>query len=220
MDGSATGGRVLLEGAVTGRTTGDRPSWIVSFQNGFALPGAPILNESGELIGIIDSPTRMYESLKDRDELRGSRVIPHAELKVPENATGTSLEDMRARGELMAPVLGEAHIVSGGFAATIARGPIVAPSDQRTEFSTGEKAFTVFVTWSPVERLRGMMSMKLFTADNRQLSQSTPKKSDLRKQDLVLVSWQVPMLRTPGVYRADVLMDSKVMWRGYIRITL
>jgi hypothetical protein len=219
LDGSPTGARVLLEGAVSGRTAGERPSWIVGFQNGFARPGAPVVNESGEVLGLIDSPTRTYESLKARDELKGQPIIPYAAIKSGESAATVSLDELRARGELMPPVLGEAHIVSGGFAAAINRGPIVAPSDQRTEFSTTEKAFTVFVTWSPQERLKGMMSMKLYSADNRSLSQSKPKKSDLRKQDLVLVSWQIPMFRTAGVYRADVVLDDKVMWRGYVRLT-
>jgi hypothetical protein len=63
-----------------------------------------------------------------------------------------------------------------------------------------------------------MMSMKLFTADNRTVLQTTPKKSDLKKQDLVLASWQISMPTTAGVYRADVMMDGKVMWRGYVRV--
>jgi hypothetical protein len=42
---------------------------------------------------------------------------------------------------------------------------------------------------------------------------------DLKKQDLVLASWPVQMLSTAGVYRADVLMGDRVMWRGYVRLT-
>jgi hypothetical protein len=38
-------------------------------------------------------------------------------------------------------------------------------------------------------------------------------------QDLVLVSWQIPMLRTAGVSRADVMLDQKVRWRGDVRLT-
>ena len=64
-----------------------------------------------------------------------------------------------------------------------------------------------------------MMSMKLFTADNRTVLQTTPTKSDLKKQDLVLASWQISMTTTAGVYRADVMMDGKVMRRGYVRVT-
>jgi len=135
----------------------------------------------------------LFESLKAQEETRGNRLIDYAEFRVPENAASVSLDEMRARGELMTPVLGEAHVLSGGFAAAISRGPTIAPTDQRTEFSTTEKGFTVFVTWSPQDRLKGMMSMKLFTADNRTVLQTTPKKSDLKKQDLVLASWQISM---------------------------
>jgi hypothetical protein len=219
MDGSPTGARVLLEGAVSGRTTGAQPAWIVTFQNGFARAGSAVLNESGEILGLVDSPTQLFESLKAQDEMRGSRLIDYAEFKVPENPTSVSLDEMRARGELMTPVLGEAHVLSGGFAVAISRGPTIAPTDQRTEFSTTEKDFTVFVTWSPQDRLKGMMSMKLFNTENHKVLQTNPKKSDLKKQDLVLASWRIPMLSTAGVYRADVMMDDKVMWRGYVRLT-
>lgn len=219
MDGSTAGARVLLDGVVTGRTGGPRPAWIVTFQTGFARAGSPVLNESGELLGIVNRPTDMFESLKAQQSMRGTALLEPALFSVANPAPAVALADLRARGELLGPVLGEAHVVSGGFAASINRGPIVAPADQRAEFATSEKGFTVFVTWSPQERLRGMMSMKLYTADNRMLSQSAPKKSDLKKQNLVLTSWQIAMLKTAGVYRADVLMDDKIMWRGYVRLT-
>lgn len=219
MDGSPTGARVLLEGAISGRAGNTGRPWIVTFQTGFARAGSPVVNESGEILGIVDSPTNVFESLKAQEDLRGTRLIDVADFKVPENGSPTSLDDLRARGELLAPVLGETHVLSGGFAASINRGPTVAPEDQRSEFSIAEKAFTVFLTWNPRERLKGMVSLKLFNADNRQLVQSPPKKADIKKQDLILMSWRFDMLRTPGVYRADVLLDDKVMWRGWVRLT-
>jgi S1-C subfamily serine protease len=219
VDGSPTGARVLLDGVISGRTGGARPAWIVTFQTGFARAGSAVINESGEILGIVDSPTNMFESLKAQEDLRGRRLIDVAEFRVPENVSARSLDDMRARGELLAPVLGEMHVMSAGFAAGINRGPPVAVEDQRSEFSTTEKTFTVFVNWNPRERLKGMASLKLYNADNRQLVQSPPKKADIKKQDLILMSWRFDMLRTPGIYRADVLMDDKVMWRGWVRVT-
>ncbi len=219
LDGSVTGARVLLDGAVSGRTAGARPAWVVGFQHGDARPGSPVVNESGELLGIIDGPTDTFELLRARRDLRGSPILPFGDIKVPDQAAAVALDDLRGRGELILPVLGDAHVVSGGFAASINRGPIVAPSDQRSEFSTMEKTVTVFVTWSPNERLRGVMTLKLFDANNRPIFQSPPKKSDLRKQNRLLTSWQLTMLRTPGVYRADVMLENRVMWRGYVRLT-
>ncbi len=174
MDGSPTGARVLLEGAISGRTGSTRPAWIVTFQTGFARAGSAVVNESGEILGIVDSPTNMFESLKAQEDLRGRRLIDLADFKVPESAPATSLDDMRTRGELLAPVLGETHVLSGGFAVGINRGPTVAPEDQRSEFSIAEKAFTVFITWNPRERLKGMVSLKLFNADNRTLARGDP----------------------------------------------
>lgn len=219
MDGSPTGARVLLDGVISGRTAGTRPAWIVAFQTGVARAGSVVVNESGEILGIVDRPPNTFESLKAQEDLRGRPLIDLAEFKVADNASAASLDDLRARGELLAPVLGEMHVSSGGFAAAINRAISVAPEDQRSEFSTTEKAFSVFVTWNPRERLKGIVSLKLFNAENRQLAQTPPKKADIKKQDLILMSWRFDMLRTPGLYRADVLIDDKVMWRGWVRLT-
>jgi hypothetical protein len=109
------------------------------------------MNESGEIVGLIDRPTGMMDLMRIHDQLRGSPIIPYGEIKPAANAAPATLDDLRARGELIAPVTGDVHNLSGGFAVGINRGPTVAPSDQRTEFSLAEKGFTLL----PQVRLLG-----------------------------------------------------------------
>ncbi len=133
--GSPAGARVLLEGAISGRTAGERSSWLVAFHNGSVRAGSPVVNGSGAPGPgrQPDSPVRVASC---GDELRGTPLVSFADMKVPESAAAVPLDKLRLRGELLLRVLGEAHVVSGGFATAISRGPTVAPTEQRREFST------------------------------------------------------------------------------------
>lgn len=221
MEGTATGGRVLMEGTITGRTIAadGPPRLVASFLTGFVRPGSPVVNDAGEFLGIVAGTPNMLDMMRLQGNLRGAPLLPFSAFRVQEHAAPIELADLRARGETLAPVTGDEHVRSGGFAVSIQRGPVVAPSDQRQEFHLSEKGFTVFVTWNPRERLRGMLSMKLYDEDNRVVAQSKPARRDLRKDDLILASWAHSMPVEPGVYRADVLMDERIMWRGYVRVT-
>jgi len=55
--------------------------------------------------------------------------------------------------------------------------------------------------------------------DNRKILESTPKKLTVAKGDLSLSSWEIPITALAGVYRADVVLDDKPIWRGFVRIT-
>jgi hypothetical protein len=220
MDGTASGGRVLMEGSIVGQTTAvdGPPRFVVSFPIGAARPGSPVVNESGEFLGVVAGTPNLMEMLRQQGSLRGVAVLPLSAFRLREGAAPVPLAALRDTGELLAPVVGDEHVRSGGFAVSIQRGPIVAPSDQREEFHVSEKGFTVFVTWNPNERLRGMLTMSLFDADNQLVAQSKPARRDFRKGDLLLTSWQQAVPPVPGRYRADVVMDDRVMWRGYVRV--
>jgi hypothetical protein len=225
MEGG-TGARVLLEGTITGRATsaGPVPRFIVTFYTGLGTPGAPVMNQFGEVIGIIGGgtapgPLGLRRLMRTQAELRGAGVIPLSAFRLNPDAAPTTLAELRTRGDVIAPAKGLEHVLSGGFATGIIKKNSVQPADQRDEFSLSEKGFTVFVTWSPLERLRGMMSLRVYDADNRVIMEGKPAKRDLRKGTLVMSSWQLPMPGAAGLYRADVFLDQTVMWRSYVRVT-
>jgi hypothetical protein len=224
MEGGASG-RVLLEGTITGRSAaGPTPGFIATFYTGLGTPGAPVVNQFGEIIGIIGGgistgPMGMRQLTRMQADLRGAPVIPLSAFRVQADAQPTSLTELKARGDVVAAPQGQEHVLSGGFATAIVKKASIQPVDQREEFSISEKGFTVFVTFSPLERLRGMMSLRMYDAENRMVMQGKPAKRDLRKGTLVMSSWQIDMPGTAGLYRADVLLDEKVMWRSYVRVT-
>ena len=82
-----------------------------------------------------------------------------------------------------------------------------------------DKAFGVFVMWSPKERLRGLMTVRLFDEENLVVFESKPAKVDFRKDQTLTSSWSLPIPAKAGIYRADVLLNTTPIWRGFLRIT-
>lgn len=222
IEGSPSAGGVLVELNVLGQRPGPQGGWLASFLNGVGTPGAPVVNEFGDLLGIVGTTpgtTRMGVPLRSGSDLKGVPIVPFTLFRLNPDAPSTPLADLRSRGELIPALAGEQNVLSGGFAREIVRANSVAPSDQRDEFSAGEKTMVVFITWDPVERLKGLATLRLFDLDNHPVMEAPPMKVSLSKGNLSLSSWQLPISSLSGAYRADVLLDSRPVWRGFFHIT-
>ncbi len=226
--GGPTGARVLVDGTIVGtRVWEGRPGIIVSFSSGVALPGAPVLDEYGSVLGIVagvsgqalGSLVRQLAQEGSGLGAQGGQVIPLSALPLQTPGEPVPITELRQRGVLMPPVAGD-HVASGGFARQIGARPSVRPMDQRDEYSVREGgAIYAFVTWDPKVRLKGAVVLRLFDEENRPLTESKPKKSDLKPGDLIFADWKVPLPSRPGVYRVDIAVDSAICWRGFFRVT-
>jgi hypothetical protein len=221
MEGSATE-RVLSELNITGQR-GRGAGWLATFITGFGTPGAPVVNEYGELVGIVGTAlpgaTRMGTAMRFLAELKGTPIVPISLFQVRDHAAAKPILEMRQRGDLIPALAREENVLSGGFAREIVRGNTVAPGDQRDEFSAQEKKVVIFVTWSPVDKLKGVTTIRLFDVENRKVAESPPKKVNVGKGGLTLSSWEIPITSLSGMYRADVTLDANPIWRGFVRIT-
>jgi hypothetical protein len=220
MDGNVSGSRVLLEGQVTGRAEGS--GLMVSFVNGAGTIGSPVVNEFGELLGLLGTTAmprpgslRLSRSIV---EFGNIPMIPIAEVTVRPNTPVSTFAEARKRGALLEPLVNETHVLSGGFATNITRSPMVQPEAQRLEFSVNEKEFFIFVTWSPRARLRGQTMFRVYDEANRLVASSDGKKINFRPNELVMSSWRIPVFKQPGTYRAELQLDGKPAWRDYVQI--
>jgi hypothetical protein len=222
IEGSPSAGGVLVDLSVIGHRAAPDAGWLATFINGAGTPGAPVVNEYGELIGVVGGSaggTRMGVLLRNRAELKGVPIVPFGLFPVQNDVASTRIADLRSRGELIAALAGDQNVLSGGFAREIARTNTVAPSDQRDEFSASEKKMVAFVTWNPVEKLKGLAVIRLFDINNRPVMETKPMKLSMRKGQLSLSSWELPISSLSGTYRADVMLDARPIWRGFVRIT-
>jgi S1-C subfamily serine protease len=226
FEAGSEGARILLEGSIVGQhstaTTGAR--LLASFSTGFATRGSPVLNDSGEIIGLIEGGP----GVGGRDMPRlvalqppavpGVPVIPIG-LIPPESKAAVSLTELVRTGVLMRPLAGERNILSAGFAHKFKnQGAGNQPIDHRYEFTRADGTLVVFVTWQPQERLRGLLTLQIYDDENRVVGQSKAKNVNLRAGNTVLTDFTMSVPSEPGVYRADVLVDGRPAWRGFFRV--
>jgi hypothetical protein len=224
MQSSTNGARVLLEGQITGIGAGvdKNAGWMASFFNGLGTSGSPVVNEYGELLGILGGPAGpVVQSIRNvaSADLGNMPVMPVSSIPPGALPAPVAIDAVRAAGHLLTPLEGDVHVVSGGFAASIDRGPTVRPQDQRVEFSPRDASIVVFVTWAPRTPLKGQTTFHVYDAGNRLIASSKPTKINFRKNDLVMSSMKLSIPQQPGVYRAELHLDGKPAWRSNVRIT-
>lgn len=227
MEAGTGGTRLLVDCAITGRagTPAGGGRLVATLSAGTGMAGAPVFSEFGELIGIVGGAlvpgvSELSDLLRYRAELRGVPIVSITAAEVPPTAAAQPFAEVWARGGVLHALEGREHVVSGGFAKGILKDSSVRPADQRDEFSSRDKDFTVFITWGPQARLKGLSTLRFYDAANRLLGETKPLKLDVRPgYPSILTSWKVGVPSSPGIYRADVLIDGTPIWRGFVRIT-
>jgi hypothetical protein len=227
LDSVEDGGRVITEAGVVGQEAS--PAGRLRLSSGFAA-GSPVLDDRGDFVGMVAGPG-VEEGLGPAAMLtayagplrvaRGSLMVLADRLPAAP-AARTSLADLAARGEFLAPLSpDQRHVVSGVFAGRVQRGgPVPLPQDQRFVFSRRDGEMSVFIQWGPQAKRDAMGRIALYDSDHRSIAKGTPLKLRLRPGEYSFTTWTLLIGRLPaGIYRVDLLLDEAPAWRGYVRIT-
>jgi hypothetical protein len=221
IEGTAAGARVLIGGSITGQAGAPgNQVLIASFGAAFGMPGAPVVDEYGDLLGIVGvglpGDSRPVDHvLAAREGVGGAPILPLAPFRVPP-APGRELATLRTSGELMPALAVAAQNVFGTFyQGTVRRGD--SPS-AGVVFSLADPSMRVVVDWSPAERIRGNAVLQVIDADNNVIGVSPGRKVNINKGSTLRSSWDVPMVKAPGFYRVDVTVDGRPYWRGFFRV--
>ena len=222
---SPEGNLTVASGEVVGVGASTATRINVAFGMNGASPGAPVLNEYGELIGLMVEPL-VEQALSSQQAMRLGQVgeipvpaaLPVAALPAPPWPAATSLATMAERGLFMPPVTLARQVLSGGFASKVPpRGQATMPEGQRLEFLTSDKTMVVFVTWAPSERIKGVCNLRFYDLDSRALGEAKPFKISVSKNQISMSVWSLPV-PAAGIYRADVVLDGAVAWRGQFQV--
>lgn len=195
-----------------------------------ASPGAPVLNEFGEVIGMVTEPppdqillTQQAIRLGQTGDLPTSIplplpiALPASALPSPPWPPVTSLAALADGGAFVPTVTLGRHVAMGGFTQKAPSKDAVVPEGQRLEFATADETMSSFVTWVPAERVRGISNFRLYDRNNKLIGEGQPHRINVRARQASMSVWTFPVPR-PGLYRADVLLDGAVAWRGYFRV--
>lgn len=231
LDVAAEGNRVIANVTIDGKNTFPFAGMRLNISAGPVekAVGSALLNEWGEAIGIV---TRGLIAGAREVNLADLRMLPRGGLAVPvslieglsDGAAGTPLNVLESKGEFLPPITAGRNIISAQLAHALdKKGGISFPSEGGDVFSKKDSAVYVYVFWEGKEKVKGLLTMRVFDLDNRLLNKAMlekPLKFSLGKGEQKTTTWQFGIGPVPpGIYRVDVWLDDAPAWRSFFRVT-
>jgi hypothetical protein len=232
LDAAAENNRVLTETFLIGTqelgAAGQRLNIADPFDR--RAVGSPLLNDYGEVIGIIGGSLlagtfpgdTVYASRNATlgAVTRGGLAIPIS-LVTESTGPSTTVGQLAATGQFMPPLSATQNVLSGALSRGLNRKadpPRVI--QEKYEFARGDQQLIVFVTWLPEEKRKGIPALHLFDLDNRLIFENAGKKKiTVNTNKLSYTAWEVDVSTiSPGIYRVDVLLDADTVWRTFFRV--
>lgn len=237
LETSSGSSRVITDSTVVGENTfpqaGERLN--LSGSPSRSAIGSPLLNEFGEVIGMVGGSlapgTDMLGSymLAGDSTNFGANGIIRDGLAVPitlipsssDHATPTTLDQLAQTGQMLPLLVSEDKVLFGELALTLEKNQgTVSPLNSRQQFSRQDQKIYVYITWAATSNFKGLASMAIFDGDNRSIGQSKPLKVNLHTGGVSGSVWNIPIASlTPGIYRVDVSLGDDIVWRRFYRIT-
>jgi len=225
--------RVISDGQIVGKESREGWGERISISNIFnrSAMGGPLLNERGEVIGLLGGalPESLVLQIM-RDTLAESSggatytitasAIPMVLVLSRSNATSSTLRTLWASGQFMAPVTAPRNVAIGMLTqGKPTRGGTPFAKEMKHEFTRQDDTATVFVALQSIETLKSTVQLRMYDADNHVVSSGEPVRITLRRGETSERSWSFsPGSLHPGVYRADVMLGDAVAWRTYLRV--
>jgi len=230
----AEGSLTLLEVSIIGKNAYPGAGERLNFSHppDRRATGGPLLNEYGEVVGVVGGSLLPGSSLGAQAHMgygwqipgvlgvvRGALAVP-IELVTLSGAQATTLSAMQTSGLLIPPVTADSFVMSASIGREMGKGGFMASITDRTDqFTRKDAKFVVLVNWEAREKKKGTTVLQFYDIDNQPQGRSKPLKVDLPRDKLRSTSWTVPTnLFKAGVYRADVMLDTEVAARIFFRI--
>jgi len=234
LDVRGDGGRVLSDGPIVGfkspATWGDRIDFSGSYET--AGIGGPLLNDRGEVIGILggalpESFVNIYALQLRSDSgviVPSQNGIAVAANLLPSSlpSMSVSLQDLWSKGVMTPPLVKSDFILfgmlmQGGKPGTKKIAP--GERDYKTTFERGDSTAAVLIHFSNTTSFKTTATLKLYDLDNHLLAASKTEKVSVSSGEYAERAWQLPLSNLPGgVYRADIEFPEGVGWRQYFKI--
>ncbi|MGH9712987.1 MAG: trypsin-like peptidase domain-containing protein [Candidatus Acidiferrales bacterium] len=237
LDVAGPGNRIIAGVSLVGQTAipgaGERLN--ISSPPSHQAIGGPLLNEFGEVIGILGGSLLpgasvlqgvhyglRLNSLSSARGYSGVMATPSNLVSVPNPDThATSLEDLLRTGQFLAPLVSSDDVIFGTLARDIRHdNGVPVAVDDKSEFSRREGQAAVFLNLSPKMKRKGTSALAVYDLDNKLIGQTGSSKIELQTGKLSFFAGHLDISNlTPGIYRLDVLISGSPLWRTFFRIT-
>lgn len=226
----AEGSRILMDESVVGNNAfpgvGERLN--VSSPVGAVAAGAPLINEYGEVIGLL--ATSVYPGARVRDEgaytvtalQAGGLATPISLATVPPaGAPAKTLSELQAAGQFVPRVTKQEELLYGLLATSfdVKTRDFPAARETKTEFSRKDGRMGVALVWNPRTKLKGEIVLAIYDVYNRTVARTPPSRVKINPGEYFRSVWNLNIAPLhAGGYRVDVLQDGLPIWRTYFRI--
>jgi S1-C subfamily serine protease len=239
LEAAAQGNRVIANVSIDGKNTFPLSGARINIS---AAPtehaiGSSLLNEYGEALGIIGGalvPGASAINVMDLATtlgpglglvMRGGLVVPVSLLPaLTAESTSTPLSVLDSKGEFLPPVTASRNVSFGQLARSLSdKGGVPFPIDGSDSFSHRDPKIHVYLLWEGREKIKGLLTMRLFDLDNHLLNKSysdKPLKLSLGRGEHKTTTWELSPAHLPsGIYRIDVWLDDAVAWRVFWKLS-
>jgi hypothetical protein len=230
-------GARLADGSIAGKNVFQKAGERLLVASGVTTEsfGGPLLDEYGNYVGIMGGtivpgadPMKTFSLLTEpgatgrMDWQTTGLALPQALL--PEFSavdSPTSLADLARRGEFLAPVTKSNSLQYVTLTSLVTKDPsnTIGPRDFKRVFSRRDNKATVYANWQTYSKEKLTSVLRLFTADNKLLSEARPRELSLGPGKYTASTWDITLGSLPtGIYRVDLLINDKPAWRDFFRI--
>ena len=234
---SGDGSRNIVDTNLTGNNSypsaGER--LLVPYPIGSETAGSPLLNEYGEVIGVM-----VLHTIPGASSLSTGKYFSYSNFALSKNfsqglalpislvpeltadASETPMADLLQNGMFIPPLVGSENVAQGELALRVEnrQGSSPFPVQERFEFGHKDGKFAAFIMWNPKEKLNTQTLLRLYDLNNRLLFEAKPAKLTLRPNQVTYSTWQVVIEKVPvGKYRIDILLGSQPAWRTFFSVT-
>ena len=241
LDSPSEGNRTLAEGAVTGKSNvsgaGDRINISMSLSE--AGIGSPLLNDYGDVIGVIggrlipgvsalEAVGAGYRELVAMASMSpGSMAVPITVIPAAPDGESASLDELVRTGQFLSPVSAREMVVYGLFTQSVEwTNGFVRTSGEKSVFSRNDGKFFVVISWEAAtiahskKKTLGTAILRLYDIDNQLRMTSDSIKVQRSPNSATQTAIKVSLANLPpGIYRADAQFDGEIAWRGFFRVT-
>lgn len=234
LDSPAEGNRVLIETSLIGKQNLGSPAGerlnVADTSNKRAI-GSPLLNEYGEVIGLIGGSlipgSAFIEDLAFGARSNSLGMTSRGMFAVPiglvndSSGGATTIDGLAKSGQFMPALVSTQSVLSGVLARTINKKTSPPePIEERIEFLRANAQGVLLLTWMAREKRKGKPSLRLYDLDNNLISESPNKKKiTVEPNKLSYSTWEFNLgTLQPGIYRFDVLLEGDFVWRTFFRI--
>jgi hypothetical protein len=236
LDVNPDGSRIIHDGQIVGMQSpphsGDRVN-ISGTYNRSSL-GGPLLNEQGQMIGLLGGTLPDALLLDFNSDLQANSPdlnlstlggIAIAASLLPTSAPGSlkPLSDLLANGDMM-PIVSKPQIVNFGL---LSNGPASDPKSHATfqhnwksSFQKGDTSAVAILAFTNIENIKSTTTIKLYDLDNHLVATGKTEKLTITRGQPAERTWTLPLSNLPaGFYRVDILVADDIAWRQYFKIT-